>query len=74
MPMFKTFLKSLAAAVIVALLHFLIVNFCYWRYNMHVTMFDNIHYYFWVPYVEGTVMMFIAAFIFEMARNLLKKK
>ena len=72
--MIKTIFKSLVAAGIITLLHFLIVNFFYWKYNMHQTMWDNIHYYFWVQYLEGTGMMFVAAFIFEMIRNLLRKK
>ena len=72
--MFKTILKSLGAAFIITLLHFAIVNYFYWRYNMHQTMWENIHYYFWVPYAEGTGVMFVAAFIFEMIRNLIKRK
>ena len=72
--MFKKILKSLAAALIITLLHFIIVNYCYWRYNMHQTMWDNIHYYFWVQYLEGTGMMFVAAFIFELIRAFLFKK
>ena len=72
--MFKTILKSLVAAAIYTLLFFGVVNICYWRYNMHQTMFHNIHYYAWVQYAEGAGMMFAAAFIFEMIRHLLRKK
>lgn len=71
--MFKTIIKSLVAAGIITLLHFIIVNFSYWRYNMHATMWDNIHYYFWVQYLEGTGIMFVAALIFEMIRSRLRK-
>jgi hypothetical protein len=72
--MFKTALKSLVFAVIYTAIFFAVVNFFYWRYNMHQTMFHNIHYYAWVQYAEGAGGMFILSFIFEMIRNSLGKK
>lgn len=72
--MIKTILKCLVAAVIYALLFFLIVNIGYYRFNMNQTMFHNFHYYAWVQYVEGTGMMFVASLIFEIIRSLLRKK
>ncbi len=71
--MIKTVFRCLVAAIIITLLHFITINLFYYRYNAQ-TMFHDFHYYAWVQYVEGTVLMFVAVFIFEIIRHLLRKR
>ena len=65
--------NPLASALLYALLFFVITNIFYWVFNEKF-YFQDYHYFEWMEYVLGTIVMFVLAFIVEFFRNMMGRK
>jgi hypothetical protein len=64
--------NPLISALLFALLFFIITNIFYWVFNEKFYLQD-FHYFEWIEYILGTIVMFVLAFIVEFVRNLIGK-
>ena len=65
--------NPLASALLFAFLFFFITNIFYWVFNEKF-YFQDYHYFEWMEYVLGTIVMFVLAFVVELLRNIMGRK
>jgi putative flippase GtrA len=65
--------NPLFSALLFAFLYFVISNIFYLAFHGHLS-FVPYHYFEWIEYALGTIVMFVLAFIVEFVRNLTGKR
>ena len=65
--------NPLISALLYAFMFFVVTNIFYWVFNEKF-YFQDYHYFEWIEYVLGTVVMFVLTFIVEFVRNLMGRK
>ncbi len=65
--------NPLISALLFALLYLIITNIFYWVFNDKL-YFQDFHYFEWMEYVLGTIVMFVLALIVEFVRNLMGRR
>ena len=65
--------NPLISALLFAFLYLAVTNVFYWVFNDKF-YFQDFHYFEWMEYVLGTIVMFVLVFIVEFLRNLMGRK
>ena len=65
--------NPLISALLFAFLYLVVTNVFYWVFNDKF-YFQDFHYFEWMEYVLGTIVMFVLVFIVEFLRNLIGRK
>ncbi len=71
--MFSKIAKAFGFALLITLFYLIASDAGYYYINGE-SMFVNIHYFSWVPYAIGAILMLVAVLILELIRAFVGKK